>query len=723
MHRALKAATMVLVVLLALGSCARSPEAKKARYLERGDRYFKTEKFREAVLEYRNALRIESNNAHASRQLGLAYYQLGELAQAYRYLLKAQEQEPGNPEIRVKLAQLYLVGGRAVDARNEAQQILEKEPKNLDALTIVAAAAQAPEEIDRAIRQLDAVRGSVPAEAKLYLALGGLYLRKGDLAAAERAFRDAVTQVPKSIEAHTALGNFFLARRDTAQAEREFKAAADLAPAGSAARVKLADYYLLLGRREEAKATLKQITEKAPSYLPAWRLLASIALAEGKVDESESLLKTVFEKNSSDLEARALQGRVYLARGDADHAIEEFQRVLKSEPGMAPVRYQLALAQLRSGNVQQAKAELRETISRAPNYTDAVLLLAEINIQTGAASVAMEDLEKLIARQPSTTTAYSLLSAAYLGQRDPAKALAVARKFAQVAPKDPRAPYLSGTALMVEGKRAAARREFEVSLALAPGFLEPLSQLTTIDLAERQGLAALDRVKKQIAFVPKSGAHFALLGYVQLALGDPKSAENAYKQAIALSPRMLEPYLSLGNIYASSQRYHEALAKLAEAAKISPKDPTPLLLTGVVQERLGDIPQARQAYEQALARNPRFAAAANNLAWLYSEYGGDQDKALSLAQTAKQVAPDDPRVSDTLGWILHKRGVNEQALALLSESAKRLPDNPQVQYHLGVVQAKLGDTNAARRSLQRAVASPESFRGKEEAKSTLANLN
>jgi tetratricopeptide (TPR) repeat protein len=81
----------LLVLLVLLGGCARSPEARKARHLERGDGYFKAEKYREAILEYRNALRIEGTHGHATRQLGFAHYELGELGQAYRYLLKARD--------------------------------------------------------------------------------------------------------------------------------------------------------------------------------------------------------------------------------------------------------------------------------------------------------------------------------------------------------------------------------------------------------------------------------------------------------------------------------------------------------------------------------------------------------------------------------------------------------------------------------------------------------
>ena len=96
----------LLLVVLTLVACARSPEAKKARYLDRGDRYFQKEQFREAVLEYRNALRIDGNNAQGNRQLGLTYYQLGQFVQAVRFLTKAQELDPDNTEVRLKLAKI-----------------------------------------------------------------------------------------------------------------------------------------------------------------------------------------------------------------------------------------------------------------------------------------------------------------------------------------------------------------------------------------------------------------------------------------------------------------------------------------------------------------------------------------------------------------------------------------------------------------------------------------
>ena len=61
--------------------------------------------------------------------------------------------------------------------------------------------------------------------------------------------------------------------------------------------------------------------------------------------------------------------------------------------------------------------------------------------------------------------------------------------------------------------------------------------------------------------------------------------------------------------------------------KVKPKDVSALTLSAAVYDRKGDIRKAQEAYEKVLAQEPRFATAANNLAWLYSEHGGDKEKA------------------------------------------------------------------------------------------------
>src|SRR5262245_12930220 len=198
MPRHLRAWAILLAVgLLVVAGCSRSPEAQKARYLERGDKYAARQQYRDAILEYRNVLRLDPANARATRQLGLLHYQLGELAQAFRFLLKAQELTPDDNEVRVKLGGIYLLGGKPDEAHKEATSVLAKEPNNVDALGLLADTSTTPEQVDVTIRRIEEALATVGDRATLYLALGTLYLRKQDQARAERAFQEAVAREPK----------------------------------------------------------------------------------------------------------------------------------------------------------------------------------------------------------------------------------------------------------------------------------------------------------------------------------------------------------------------------------------------------------------------------------------------------------------------------------------------------------------------------------------------
>ena len=718
MQMTARASVLLLAALALVAGCSHSPEATKARHLSRADGYFDKQRFPEAIIEYMNALKIEPANPHAITRLGVAHYETGQIGRAFPYLLKAKDLDATNAEVRSRLGALYLLARRVPDARAEAAAILERNPRHFEGLMLSAATAGTPAEIEAEVRNLETARSLYENKAKFHMALAILQLRKNAPEAAERSLQEAIAREPKSVEAHLALADFYANRRDAARAEEQYKAATAIGTSASPARLRLAEFYFAMQRPEDGKRVLDELTTKAPEFFPGWRRLAEVALLERRYDDALKALAPVFKKNPGDFEGGLIRGRVHLARGETVEAIQGFQTLLKAEPNFAPARYQLAMAYASAGNLQQAKAELKDV---AAGFPDAALLLADLHLQTNAPEAAIEVLKPLIAKHPGFQ-AYLLLGTAYLRKKDPVNAAAAFETIAQKAPTDPRGPYLVGMALLAQNRPADAKKKFEEALVLAPDAVEPLGQLAELAFAERQPDAALDRVEKQMARAPKSGAIPILAGRLYERRGDVARAERAYLRALEIEPTLVTPYVALGGLYVRSGQYDRALQNVAEALKRRPKDLGAQMLEGIIYDRKGDVPSAIKAYEKALAINPRFALAANNLAYLYSEHGGDQNRALTLAELAKEMAPDEPNISDTLGWILYKRGVYQRALALLKESARKLPDNVEVQYHLGMTYAKLGDKPNARQALARAVASPVSFTGKEEAKRLLSEL-
>ena len=163
-------------------------------------------------------------------------------------------------------------------------------------------------------------------------------------------------------------------------------------------------------------------------------------------------------------------------------------------------------------------------------------------------------------------------------------------------------------------------------------------------------------------------------------------------------------------------------AHASEAVRISPWNVSALVAAGASHQQKGDAAKAKTFYARALRVDPQNVGANNNLAVLLTEQPGGLDSEMALASKARQLAPNDPHIADTFGWVLYRRGAYRDAATLLKASGERLPDSPSVQYHLGMAAQHLGDTAAAREALKRAVSSASDFDGKDEARKALTLL-
>lgn len=124
-----------------------------------------------------------------------------------------------------------------------------------------------------------------------------------------------------------------------------------------------------------------------------------------------------------------------------------------------------------------------------------------------------------------------------------------------------------------------------------------------------------------------------------------------------------------------------------------------------------DTGKAREYYRAAIKSDDPYAVARaqNDLAWSFVLAQTDLEEAEQLADAAVAYDPEDPTTLDTLGWIKHLRDDNAGALDLLRKAAELKPATTQLA-HLGVVQAALGDEDAARASYEAALAAvPEEF--------------
>jgi tetratricopeptide (TPR) repeat protein len=712
---------IVSLTLAATFILACSKEAKKTRFLAEADRYFKAGDYDKAKVSYLNVVRLDPQNAFAFERIGAMWQDDAVPLRAAAFLVKGRELDPKNAQNRIRLARCYAAMGRFADSTQEALKVLEQVPDNGDAIVVLAEAARSKEDIEAAEEQLQ--KFPKKNNVSFHLASANLFFHSGDPAAAGNALRQALTIDPKSSRAHMAMGDLYVFHKDQKRAGEEYKKAAEPAPVRSVERLKYAAFKSATGGAEETRRVATEMTQQAPDYLPGWLLLAELASKDKKYDEALSLLENVFSREPEYVDGRRLQGDILLAKGDAKKAVEVLERLDQTYPGAPIIKYQLARAYLKNNNVNQSRLALEQAVSANPNYSDAVLLLAEINVRNGHGEAVIEPLTHLLRRNPEQKRAALLLAGAYGSLDRFDDAAVVLQEQAKLAPQDPQTQMALGMTYRHAKRNDEARQAFEKAAELAPDNLFIVDHIVELDLQDKHFDGARQRIRRQFQKAPDApGAHF-FEGKILAAEGKWDLAEAELQKTLQLDPRFSSAYDLLVQAYLATNKLPQAVSELQGLLSKNPNNAAALMMLGLVYEQMKQYPKERDAYEKLLATNPDFVPALNNLAYLYAERMNDLDKAYDLARKANDLQAQNAAASDTLGWVLYKRGDYQQALTLLQESASKLPENPEVQFHLGMAAYMMGQTDLANVALRKAAGSAKDFDGKDESKRRLALLD
>ena len=245
----LRARALLVLLLPTVGSCT----VYVSRHADAGDRHFKEHKYREAISEYAKAARFAPDNFRLIRSLGFSHYELAQYTDAFTYLSKAAVLQPADPEVRVRLGNIYLIDNRPKDALAEAEYVLRFNPTNVDALNVE----------------------------------GSVYLRDGRSEKAADVFRKIDELAPTSPLGPYQLGLTALATGRRAEAVQQFERALARSPDHLGALTKLVETDIADNRADDAYDRLaKQTAARAPSA-PVLDLVGAVQSSRGQLESAE----------------------------------------------------------------------------------------------------------------------------------------------------------------------------------------------------------------------------------------------------------------------------------------------------------------------------------------------------------------------------------------------------------------------------------------------------
>ena len=139
-------AAIVLATLLGLMACSRDPNVVKKRYFESGNKYFANGRYKEASIQYRNALKRDQRYGPAHYKLALTNLKVNDVGGAVNELRKSIEllpkESPDHWDAVVRLCEIYLAVAKGEktymdEVEGFTKELLSREPNSFDAHRLI----------------------------------------------------------------------------------------------------------------------------------------------------------------------------------------------------------------------------------------------------------------------------------------------------------------------------------------------------------------------------------------------------------------------------------------------------------------------------------------------------------------------------------------------------------------------------------------------------------
>ncbi len=672
----------------------------------------------------------QENDPQVPYLLGVVYSRLGDAKASKQAMAEANDIMSKLPtDVKEDHLETLLLSGlisyslnRMDEAYASLDLYVKRAPGNPGARKLMGSILFNRGQYDRAIQVLKPALGQIPNDYRLLTMLGTAYLKKGRHLRAIELLDRAVTVGGEAVEARTQLGLSLLAQGRSEvgldQLGEVFAKAEDARLAG----VTLVMERLKRHQNKEAVTIARLLSERNPENMNLLNLLASSEIAAGDIPAATRHLEQILKTDNGFLAAKINLAKIDLAMGRLQQARARLEQALKDHPGSTLVLSELARLEEASGNAKQAVELLRKAVALNENSVTSNLQLGELYLRLGMKPELNQHMQKLERLFPEDIQVMRMIGVAHLSQGDPDKAKISFRRMSKAAGYNQAVLLDTAGLLRAAGDVDGATWSLMKVLEDNPRSIPAQVAMAEVQLSSGKLQPAAETINNMIKFHPEEPNSYRLQADLAMAKGEFPKAIASYQKAIAMGGSQ-NTTLSLYRAYLLAGDVKSGVTFLKETIKNLPRDSDrrgllKLLAAGYL--RLGDLNAAGATYEGLINAGLKDPDVYNNLSIIRFEQGSDG--ALELARKAHALQPDNPAISDTLGWILVKTGSPAQGLRYLRNANLRASTNKKIRYHIAAALADLGRKDEAQKELESLVASGGDFEGMADAKALLQRL-
>src|SRR5580658_5115868 len=593
----------------------------------------------------------------------VATYGRSELAnKAIEEYRAAIDADPTSAYLTSGLAELYAKTGRIRDAVVEAQDIIKRNPNNLEARRLLGRIY---------LRSLGDMQAGSGRESVLKLAI--------------EQYEQIVRLQPDSMDDHLLLGRLYRLNNDLQKAESEFKLAVKLQPDSEEAVTTLAYLYNELGDTSRATQVLSSVpgTERSAKLYSA---LGYTYEQQKQYKEAIEAYRHAIELDRDNLDAIRGLAQNLLNDGQADAALEQYKVIADANPEDAQTYVRIAEIYRRQGKFDLALDGLKKAQTMVQDSDEIPYNIAAVYQAQGRYDEAIPIMRDLLKKSEKADGKYSN------------------------GEKSNRAVFLERLGMIYrdQGSNQAAVESFREIVALGgdDNIERGYQQIIDTWREAKEWQKATDAAKEAVQKLPTSRDLKMVLASQQADMGE---ADKALKDVHALLKGDADDrqvYITLAQMYTRLRRFSEAEQSLdkAEALSSKPDDKEYVwFLRGSTFEREKRYPEAEEQFKKVLASDPDHASALNYLGYMLADQNTKLEEAIGYIKRAVDLDPANGAYLDSLGWAYFRLGKYEQAEDNLLKASQKINSDPTVLDHLGDLYQKTGRLKLAATNWERAL--------------------
>lgn len=653
--------------------------------------------YTKALGTLRNTDVLLANRSLILRRLIEVLVRSGRSGEAFAYQKLLSEGNPDSYAAQQKFSdamQLY-VDGDLQGASTLLKELREQFPQDKDSGTLLGLVAQKQGENELASQLFDEFvdTETVTPSVIQAAALAKLNNQKADEAV--KMLKSAVDQQPNNAGILAAYGLALVELDiDSNEATMVLERSLALNPAQHRLRIALARSYMQKGKQEQALAQLKKAyTQETEDFLVQQAYFRTLG-GLNKQDVLKQEVDAYRVANPDSAKGAFFSGWYEFGRKSYKSAIKEFTQAVKLNDDHINGLAYTGLAQSYEANDDLIKATdawedaIKSNPTSLGSYGQWLLTLKKRSLE----KTAIERLDHFELEASIWQPKY-IRAGIQFEFGDISAALATISEALDVGPEQPRVKSLAAEIYQQvainyykSGDVKGSKQALLKSVELMPGNISYVANLIKIELDAGDSQSAQKILNQYGGVGPELMARHYLQGKIYERSGDLPAALAAYKASWEVGPSDLTGD-ALFNISRSERKQSENVAFLDSWIAGIPSSSKPLMYKAMAMQASGDIMGAEALYLKALDIEPDLAAALNNLAWIY--FNRDDDKAVSVAKRAYQLAPNSAPIMDTYGWILVSSGDLISGYPILLRASELAPNNNEISQHVDFAATQL----------------------------------